>query len=170
MLISYHFIRGYGSWEARKSGKSGEVGSQDSQHGLAFELAPLRLNRLIADIIGPSSRVCMNLSLRIAHSWAKKGENVSTVSCLHWSRVLQDRVHCKLARLLLGWYLGSSWSMTDGQGPRNGEAQRAKVVQRNASCTFWPCIHHRQRVFRRHVRRHRFSNRAIFIKYFSLKH
>lgn len=61
MLISYHFIRGYGAWEARKSGKSGEVGSQDSQHVLASELAPLKLNRLIADTVGPSSRVCMNL-------------------------------------------------------------------------------------------------------------
>lgn len=37
------------------------MGSQDSQHVLASELAPLRLNRLIADIVGLSSRVCMNL-------------------------------------------------------------------------------------------------------------
>ena len=61
VLISYHFIRGYGAWEARKSGKSGEVGSQDSQHVLASELAPLKPNRLTADTVGPSSRVCMNL-------------------------------------------------------------------------------------------------------------
>lgn len=54
----------------------------------------------------------------------EEGGNVSIVSCLHWSRVLQDCVHCKLAQLLLGW---SPWKQLEhDRWPRAPEVERLR--------------------------------------------
>lgn len=79
----------------------------------------------------------------------EEGGNVSIVSCLHWSRVLQDCVHCKLAQLLLGWPLEAAGA--DDRAPRalEVESQRVKCGPKKCLMYILPCIHHRAEGFQK---------------------